>query len=342
MADALNFKGISKMAELTIGSAHAGQYEKAWGFLPIEGLPEQYWPPVVIIRGKNQSPLLTVTGGIHGCEYSSIEAAKEVAEDFQPQDLNGTVVVCSIANLAAFFSRRAFLNPLDDKNLNRSFPGDPTGSPSQRLAYHLAQSLILPADAYIDLHGGDIVEALVPFTLYQLGPSPEIDKESRSLALQFGIPIIIRARTPGSTCECAVNLGKPAILAEAGQQGILSSEAVKLLKRGVCRVLNSLGSLTEEATDRFLSIAERKTQPKERVFLEEDWVRSPALGLWYPAISCGDSVEKGQVLGQICNFFGEILASVKAEHDGLIVFLLTSLAVNEGDALLAIAHSEEV
>jgi predicted deacylase len=71
-------------------------------------------------------------------------------------------------------------------------------------------------------------------------------------------------------------------------------------------------------------------------------VKSPALGLWYPAISCGDSVKKGQILGEICDLFGESLATLKAGHDGLIVFLLTSLAVNEGDSLLSVAHSEEV
>lgn len=330
------------MAKLTIGSAHATQNEKARGFLPIEGLPERYWPPIIIIRGKSSSPFLTVTGGIHGCEYSSIQAAKEIAQELRPEDLKGTVVACPIVNLPAFFGRRAFLNPLDEKNLNRSFPGNPTGSPSERLAYHIVQHLILPADLYIDLHGGDIVEALVPFTLYQPGPSPEIERESRSMALQFGIPVVIKAHTPGSTYECAVNMGKPAILAEAGQQGILSEEAVKLLKHGVYSVLHSRGILTEEAACRFFPRAERESPPNARIFLEEDWVKSPALGLWYPAISCGDSVKKGQILGEICDLFGESLATVKAGHDGLIVFLLTSLAVNEGDALLAVAHSEEV
>lgn len=329
------------MIELSVGSASASQNGKGSGFLPVDGLPEQAYPPIVIIRGQNLSPLLTVTGGIHGCEYSSIEAVKQIAEELQPEDLVGTVLACPIANMVAFFAHRAFVNPSDEKNLNRVFPGDPGGSSSERLAYQVAQSLIQPADAYIDLHGGDLVEALVPFTLYQPGPTPEIEQESRKMALWFGIPHIIRTRVGGSAYECAVNMGKPAILAEAGQQGILSKEAVALLKQGVFQVLQGLGCLTQKIADKVMKRTEASTIPKMRVFQDEDWVRSPARGMWYPAVSCGDTVQKGQVLGVVCSFFGERLASIQARNSGPVLFLLTSLAVSEGDSLLSIACSPE-
>ncbi len=329
------------MPKLVIGSIKIGPNEKSSGFLPVGGIPEEFWPPVTVIRGEKSSPIVTVTGGIHGCEYSSIQAAKEITLELKPEDLGGTVIVSPIINVSGFFSRRAFLSPLDERNLNRYFPGNSEGTPSERLAHQVMQSLILPADFYLDLHGGDIVEALIPFTLYQPGPTTELEAKSKALAMHFGIPNIIRSRTSGSTYEAAVNIGKPSMIAEAGQQGILSTEAIELLKSGVYRVLNSLDCLTARAVDRMAALIVGDKKTKIRVFLEENWMKSPVSGMWYPAVSCGQNVYKGQTLGEISDFFGKNLTSVIAENDGTVVFLLTSLAVNQGDALLAVAHSEE-
>ncbi|MGB9553546.1 MAG: hypothetical protein ACPL7L_04135, partial [bacterium] len=66
------------MSHFTLGNLKVSEKEKALGFLPVEGLEERFWPPVAVIRGKGLSPLVTVTGGVHGCEYSSIEACKQV------------------------------------------------------------------------------------------------------------------------------------------------------------------------------------------------------------------------------------------------------------------------
>jgi len=341
LVDTIVHKRDKQMTELSIGNARADENEKGFGFLPVVGLPEQFWPPVVIIKGQKLSPMLTVTGGIHGCEYSSIEAAKQITEELQPKDLLGTVVVCPIVNVAAFFARRAYVNPLDEKNLNRMFPGDPEGSASQRLAYQVAQSLIQPADVYIDLHGGDIIEALVPFTIYPPGPTPGLEQESRQLAQWFGIPNIIRTSLPGSTYDYAVRLGKPAILTEAGQQGILSQEAVTSLKQGVFLVLNRLGAFTSEAADKFIANFQSEAMPNQVVFHDIDWLKSPASGIWYPAVSCGDFVQKGQTLGRVHNLFGELLTTISAQNAGRVIYLVTSLAVNAGDSLGAIAYSPE-
>lgn len=327
------------MPKLVVGNIEVDEKGKASGYLPLEEIPEAFWPPLTIIRGKGLSPFVSITAGVHGCEYSSIQAAKEIALQLQPDDLVGTVLVSPIVNMAGFFSRRPYLNPMDEKNLNRCFPGSPDGSPSEKLAYQVTSNFILPADFYLDLHGGDIVEALTPFTLYQPGPSPEIEAKSRAMAINFGIPVIIKSRTPGSTYEAAVNSGKPAILAEAGQQGILSQAAIGALTAGVYRVLHYLDGLTEKAKERLQPIISATVATK--IFLEEDWMRSPLTGMWYPSITCGQQVSKGQVLGEIGDFFDTNRIPVTSESDGLVVFLLTSLAVSQGDALLAVAHCEE-
>ena len=56
-----------------------------------------------------------------------------------------------------------------------------------------------------------------------------------------------------------------------------------------------------------------------------------------PAVEVGESVAAGQRLGEVQDPFGRTLQSVDAPIGGLILFIVSSLAMNEGDPLLAIA-----
>ena len=113
------------------------------------------------------------------------------------------------------------------KNLNRSFPGDPTGTLAEpRLAYDAFNQLIRGSDAYVDAHCGDLVEALQPFALYEAGPA---EHRARELAAAYGLPYVIRragraGRTVnGTSSASAAGLGIPAITAEAGGCGLVRS-----------------------------------------------------------------------------------------------------------------------
>src|SRR3712207_8673943 len=54
----------------------------------------------------------------------------------------------------------------------------PICSTSERLAHWLVAEVYPKADAYIDLHSGDLDEALAPFTLF-----PNGSEESKALAI---------------------------------------------------------------------------------------------------------------------------------------------------------------
>src|SRR5690349_5835594 len=83
--------------------------------------------PCTIIRGRAGGAKLLVTAGVHGAEYSSIEAARRLTQT-QPDAFAGTLTILPIVNVGAFFQHRAFRNPADEKNVNRVFPGDPKGT----------------------------------------------------------------------------------------------------------------------------------------------------------------------------------------------------------------------
>ena len=160
--------------------------------------------------------------GVHGTEYTSIAAAREFAAGLAEAEVSGTVTVVPIVNIPAFWARSPFVVPDDGRNLNRSFPGDPTGTAAEILAHHVTESLITPADSLLDLHAGDLPEALEPFALYD--ESPVETAVPRTRRWPTGSAIVVRqsraARTVGgSTSAVAADLGIPAITAESGQNG---------------------------------------------------------------------------------------------------------------------------
>ncbi|HET9001000.1 MAG TPA: succinylglutamate desuccinylase/aspartoacylase family protein, partial [bacterium] len=151
------------METFEVGPLRAAPGTKVTGFLDVPGTPIRM--PVTLIRGPAPGPVLSVTAGVHGGEYPGIEAAIQTAASLDPAGIRGAVIIVHIVDVPSFHGRNIYVCPLDGKNPNRVFPGDPAGTASERLAHTVFTEVISRADYYVDLHGGDINEALVPFTI---------------------------------------------------------------------------------------------------------------------------------------------------------------------------------
>ena len=91
--------------------------------------------------------------GNHGDEYEGQVAVTRLAKDLQPEMIHGRVILLPMANFpAAKAGHRT--SPIDDGNLNRSFPGDPAGTVTQVIAHYIESVLMKMADYAIDLHSG--------------------------------------------------------------------------------------------------------------------------------------------------------------------------------------------
>lgn len=306
-------------------SIHVDRGEKVVDTLCIPGASSEI--PIFIVNGLEDGPTVLVMGGIHGCEYTSIDAALAIGRKLDPAVVRGKVVVLPIVNPDAFYARSIYLHPADKKNLNRCFPGDAMGTEAEKLADWLFTIAIQNVDYIVDLHGGDMIEALVPFSIYYATGDTEFDAKSRAFACTFGIPYVVASaeQVPGSTYGAAAKAGKIAMIAEAGQQGILDKKASQLLESGTENVLRLAGVLPGDAA------------PTRCTILSTfDWYRAPLCGLWYPEVNVGDTVVEGQQLGTIRDMFGETVETFTARSKGTVLFLVTSLAMNEQDPLLAI------
>lgn len=298
---------------------------KQRGFLAVPGTDIQL--PYTDIRGTGSGPTLLITGGVHGGEYPGIESAIRFATSLDPSRLNGRVKVIHMTNPPAFYAKRQYVSPLDEKNLNRVFPGNMTGTPTERVAAVIIEAL-READFWVDLHGGDIHEALVPFTIFSDRGPQEVVHQAEAMARAYGISHILRSSSiAGGSYATAAEMGIPAILTESGQVGQLEETAVTIHLNGLEQLLRHLGMVPQ-------SPVPPVGAPLLTQFI---WVSAPSTGLYYSALKPGQHVRQGETGGVVKDVFGDIISHVPVPQDGVVLFTVTSLAINTGEPLFAVA-----
>lgn len=285
--------------------------------------------PYFEIVGAKPGPHLTVLAGIHGAEYSSIAGAKEFVAELNEDEVMGRITVMPIVNILAFWARVPFVIPIDQKNLNRSFPGDEHGSFTEIYAFHIFEKIIRGSDFLLDMHAGDIPEALEPFTIFE---ESSVAEKSLMMAKAYGIRHIVRQRAAGlvvagSTSATASAIGIPAIIAESGENGILDPAAVKIHVAGLRNLACTLGVLTGEPWG----------ANEHNVYEGWNWLRADHEGWWQPAHKPGENVSAGDLLGTMSDLWGDRFAEIRAPEDGTILFQTSSPSVIKDGILVGLA-----
>ncbi|MGI8687917.1 MAG: succinylglutamate desuccinylase/aspartoacylase family protein [Thermomicrobiales bacterium] len=317
-----------------LGALTPGTTQRHAVSLPGAALVDDQWP-VTTISGVRPGPVVFINGGIHGGEYPGIETVIRLMNMLDPQALAGTVVLMPVVNLPGFRKRSMFVSPIDDVNPNRVFPGDPAGSYSEQLVYALMNEFIAHADLYIDLHGGDIVEALVPFSICRRADT-DADRRAMENARIFGLPYLLTVDRPiqptkGSmSFVAAAERGVAGFIAEAGSIGQLEEEPVQLLLNGVLRVLAHNGMVE----------ASVPPAPEPTLLTAFEWIYSEHGGMFYPAVALNDEVREGQPLGRIGTLFGETIEEVTAPRAGRVLFITTSPSMADRGLLMGIVATD--
>lgn len=294
--------------------------------LSVRGLDIPYFD----IRGRGDGPRLTVVAGVHGTEYTSIAAVREFVRDLDPDQVSGRIVAVPVVNVAAFWARSPFVVPEDGENLNRHFPGDLGGSFTDVLAHHVFTEFVLGSDYLVDLHAGDLPEALEPFTMYE---ESAVEAASRELAVAYGAGHVVRQAAvgravSGSTCAAAAEAGIPAIIAESGQNGLVERAAIDRHLAGLANIARTVGVLPGDPAP----VAE----PRQHEGWH--WLRTERAGWWQPTATVGQSVGAGDLLGTMSEVWGETFAEITAPEAGTLLFLTTSPAVSADGLLLGLAR----
>src|SRR5271154_5514443 len=118
-------------------------HRSAYGWIPI---------PVVCIK-NGEGPRILLMAGNHGDEYEGQVALGKLIRSLDPAEVRGRIIILPSANFpAAMAGMRT--SPLDEGNLNRSFPGDPDGGPTAQIAWYIEKELLPRVEFVLDLHSG--------------------------------------------------------------------------------------------------------------------------------------------------------------------------------------------
>ena len=160
-------------------------HESAYGWIAI---------PFAVIRGAD-GPDVLLTAGNHGDEYEGQIALLKLMRELQAQDIRGRVIIIPRLNQpAAAAGRRT--SPIDDGNLNRVFPGDPEGTPTEQIAHYVTSVLLPQTQASIDIHSGGSSLEYLPCAFARVPEDAGQRARQRAALEAFGAPMAIMVEKP--------------------------------------------------------------------------------------------------------------------------------------------------
>lgn len=327
----------AQQGPLTMAGITARPGERATGYLAVPAATGDSGTrlPISILRGRTAGPTLALIGGTHGSEVAPIVALQRVAGMVDVAVLRGTLLIVHVANPPSFLGRTIYYSPADGKNLNRMYPGNSSGTLSERIAHTITTEIIERADYLVDMHAGDGNESLRPYTYWnKLGLDHRVDSLAREMALAWGADHIIidttrtRDRARSIYTQNTAHLrGKPALTTETGWLGAPEPAMVEKNIEGAFRMMRFLGMLPGPVL---------KTEAP--VWLAPyEVLTSPESGVWHAAVERGETVSKGRVIGVLTDFFGRTLAEVRSPLDGVVMYVVATPAMNKGEPVGMVA-----
>ena len=207
--------------------------------------PLGYYPVPVAVLKNGTGPTLLLAGGTHGDEYEGPAALMQLLHSFNPDQLQGRLIIFPVLNTPAV-KARARCSPLDDGNLNRAFPGSRSGGPTGMIAQFIEDVVLPECDAAIDFHSGGNACVFAPLAMVYLGAGTA-DKTSFELARKFNAPYLWSGQFAEQSTFNAAAIRKdiPMIATELGGGGNVNPHMVQLATDGLLRVMHHLDMLDD-------------------------------------------------------------------------------------------------
>jgi len=151
-------------SRFTVGTASAAPGQKATGYLEVPaGVDAATSIPVVVVNGAKPGKILALVSGAHGTEYTSIIAIEKLISALDPEQVTGTVILVPLVNIPSFEQKVPHVNPIDNKSMNRFYPGKSDGTQTERASFLITRGIVGRCDYLIDYHGGDLEDSLRPY-----------------------------------------------------------------------------------------------------------------------------------------------------------------------------------
>jgi uncharacterized protein len=302
-------------------------HRSAYGWIPV---------PVITLKNGPGSTILLMAGN-HGDEYEGQIALTRAARDLTSAEIRGRIIILTMANApAAGAGLRT--SPIDSGNLNRSFPGQARGTPTQMIAHYIEEVLMPMADYAVDLHSGG-TSLYYPATLLR-GPGHSAGEAEKLARLQgaFDLPYAWvftdgggRDSTAPTAMGAANRKGVVSVMAELGGGGGVTPDILRRTERGLRRVLNALGMLPGYTPD--AALGTREVHALGSIYAYDN-------GLLELLKDIGETVSEGEVVGLIHHpdTPWKQPEELLSPYDGMVLCKRALGQVERGDAVCQVAR----
>jgi len=304
--------------------------DSAWGAVMI--------PVTVIKRGDGPTALLT--GGNHGDEYEGPIALAKLASTLRAGDVNGRVIIVPFMNYPAFRAGSR-TSPIDACNLNRSFPGKPDGTVTEKIADYFQRHLLPLADYVLDIHAGGRTLDFLPFAAIHVLSDGTQQSRCEAAMRAFGAPYSMRMLeldSIGLYDSAAEEAGKVFVSTELGGGGSSTAKSVAVAERGVYGFLAYAGIIEKDVTHDQARTTTLLDMPDGSCY-----TTSEHAGLLEMCRDLGDMVKAGDVLARVYDITrtGAAPVEYRAKRDGLLAARHFPGLVQTGDTVAVVADIVE-
>ncbi len=255
----------------------------AWGSIMI---------PITVVR-NGEGPTVLMTGGNHGDEYEGPIALFDLARTIKQEDISGRVIIVPAMNYPAFRSATR-TSPIDTRNMNRIFPGNPEGTVTEKIADYFQRTLLPLADYVLDIHSGGKTLDFVPFCAAHVLDNKMLPDQCVAAMEAFNAPysiMLLEVDAVGMYDTAAEEMGKIFISTELGGGGSATPETIAIAKRGITNLLRHAEVLqgSPEVGDTI-----QLDMPDHRCFIS-----SESSGLMEHCVQLGETVKTGQLIARV-------------------------------------------
>lgn len=305
----------------------------AWGSVMI---------PLTVIK-NGTGPTVLFVGGSHGGEYEGPVCLTKLSRTLQAEAVQGRVLLIPALNLPAVLAGQR-LSPIDGKDMNRVFPGQPKGTLTQIIAHYVHEALLPLCDAVIDIHSGGYSLSLVPYISMHYLDDPRQAEQTFAALKAFDAPVglIIKEISGEGLLDYAVErMGKIFLCAELGGTATLSPQSLKIAEIGVRNILKHFNLIEGEVVTQ-----EEQGHPPMKLMevpSPKNYHLAMANGVYESFFELEDWIEAGQPIGQI-HFFDNLTSepqTITAQRSGMLLGRRGPGQVEIGDCVAVVAQELE-
>lgn len=279
-----------------------------------------------IANGKSKRRLSLVTG-THGDELEGQYLAYMIGSylDANIEQLDGIVDIYPALNPMGIDSITRGV-PMFDLDMNRVFPGSKDGTMIEMICASIVDD-IAGSDVCVDIHSSNIFLKEIPQIRMSVPTAPTLLPYAKMMNVDF-VWIHESATVLESTLAHTLNTrGTKTLVVEMGVGMRITKEYCRQLFDGILNLMKELGMWSgETALVREPIVSEGR---------EVGFVNSDAAGIFVPCADFGDTVNKGEHIGDVVDpLTSKVVEKVEAVCSGMI-FTLREYPVVYGGSLLA-------